>query len=705
MQIIVVGLLGLLLITSTVVVAQRNPGDVIFELQTNPSYRDILDSSALSTSGSYQARSRNNAGVYMKGESEAKIRNYYVLSCIYFATNAVSNPRTENDMPGERVPSWDRSDQWLFNKDYCQWYGIRCDDEQNVVDIDLHSNNLHGSWPNEVALLSDSLKLIELFNNFYLYSIQPKWMLKMNNLEFLYFGTTAFEASGASPYLKGCVKLRELDMSNTYWSNGPLLQEAFAPLNDLYYLDIGDNKYDTTSYSLPNALRYSQSLEDLYMDNVLFTPNKPDLGVLTSIPALFETWNDYTQFSGGLPASLGQLTNLKSFSCSYCGLTGPLPSELANTQIDRLWLFGNRLSGRIPNSWGTGLRNLQYLYLESNELTGSVPDSLCDLRNTNNGGGKLSLLGLDCDTTIGDSTTVSCPCCTCCGPMCGNVQSAGPSVEAPATSGGMSFCFSGDSLVTVENRGFVKMADLALGDVVMVSNKKYEPIYSFGHKDPDTLVAYLQIVTDHGQSLVISEGHMVVVDGGRKVPASVIKEGDMLLTTADELVAVKSIRSVVRKGAFAPFTDSGTIVVNDIIASNYIAYQRSEYLNIGGINTPLSFQWIAHTFNSMHRLLVMGGFTHETYTAEGVSHWVDIPHKLFSWLLEQNSVIVAFFLIPAIAFFGVASIVETLILNYADPRLSFSLVVGFFIAAAVRRVIANKTTKTLLLSYSPKKLC
>jgi len=677
-------LLILLITTSTFVVSQRNPEDVIFELQTSSEYRNVVDRNALSDRNSYQTRAQRNANAYMQGKTEDQIRNYYVLSCIYIATNGVSNPRTENDMPGQRIPRWTRSDQWIINPDYCRWRGVKCDRNDNVREIDLHSNNLHGSWPNEVALLGDSLELLELFDNYYLYSIEPKWMLKMSELQFLYFGTTSFEARGASPYLKGCTELRELDMSNCYWSNGPLLQEAFQPLTELYYLDIGDNKYDTSSYSLPNALRFSQSLENLYMDNVLWSPSRPTLDIITSIPLLYETWNDYTQFSGGLPTTLGRLRQLRSFSCAYCGLTGSLPSQLSNTNIDRLWLFGNRLSGRIPSSWGN-LDDLKYLYLESNQLSGSAPSSLCSL--SENQGGDLAELGMDCHSTIG------CSCCTCCGAACGNIITGSPTSGPPSGGGGMAFCFSGDSLVTVKNKGLVTMSDLLLGDNVMVSNNKYEPVYSFGHKNPDTSVSYLQIGTVPGQSLVLSEGHMITVDGGGKVPASTIKEGDMLLTATDELAVVKYIRGVERKGAFAPFTTSGTIVVNDIVASNYIAYQSSENLHIGGIDTTLSFQWLAHTFNSMHRLMVMGGSTNETYTTDGVSVWVDIPHKLFSWVLQQNSIIVAISLIPAIAIFGISSFIETLILN-TDSRLSFSLVLCLLFVVR-RAVFATKKTKVL----------
>lgn len=208
----------------------------------------------------------------------------------------------------------------------------------------------------------------------------------------------------------------------------------------------------------------------------------------------------------------------------------------------------------------------------------------------------------------------------------------------PLTSRIPGFCFSGESTVKVQNKGSVKMTDLTLGDIVQVASGKYEPIYSFGHKDSQGQVEFLQIRTSIN-NLEISLDHMVITKGGSYIPASMVKKGDLLLTATEDLAEVTSITTVVRQGAFAPFTTSGTIVVNGILASNYIAYQRSEYLKMGGLETPFTFQWIAHTFNSIHRLARMAGITGESYGEGGISSWVDLPHKIMLWALKQNAII------------------------------------------------------------------
>jgi Hint module len=222
------------------------------------------------------------------------------------------------------------------------------------------------------------------------------------------------------------------------------------------------------------------------------------------------------------------------------------------------------------------------------------------------------------------------------------------------------------------------MWDLAIGDMVKVADNKYEPVYSFGHKEAGLESDFISISTKGSRkALEMSEDHMVVVEGGRNVPASMIAVGDMLVTSSGELAAVKSIRIVTRMGAFAPFTRSGSIVVNDLVVSNYVAFNGSEYFKIAGVETPFSFQWLAHIFNSVHRVAYMMGFKGETYTEVGVSHWVEAGHNAAGWLLEQNPFVMLCVLLAGIIFFGTVSIIEAALLS---PVTTAALVAGAVLA-------------------------
>mmetsp|Transcript_2264 Transcript_2264/g.5289 ORF Transcript_2264/g.5289 Transcript_2264/m.5289 type:complete len:182 (-) Transcript_2264:9-554(-) len=175
------------------------------------------------------------------------------------------------------------------------------------------------------------------------------------------------------------------------------------------------------------------------------------------------------------------------------------------------------------------------------------------------------------------------------------------------TNEGFEICFSGRSQVEVQGRGQVDMKDLKIGDLVLVENNKFEPVYSFGHINHSTETEYLQIFTQSSRHpLEMSSDHMVFVEGRRSVPASSVQVGDKLIVGTDShtLTKVVTIKEIVRRGMYAPFTKSGTIVVNGILASCFVSFQGKEYLHIGDVATPLSYHWLAHTIISLQRWLV-----------------------------------------------------------------------------------------------------
>ncbi len=43
---------------------------------------------------------------------------------------------------------WDINDNWRSDSvQHCEWYGIKCDSTDRVIEIDLHLNNLYGQIP------------------------------------------------------------------------------------------------------------------------------------------------------------------------------------------------------------------------------------------------------------------------------------------------------------------------------------------------------------------------------------------------------------------------------------------------------------------------------------------------------------------------------------------------------------------------------
>ena len=201
---------------------------------------------------------------------------------------------------------------------------------------------------------------------------------------------------------------------------------------------------------------------------------------------------------------------------------------------------------------------------------------------------------------------------------------------------GFSFeCFSGETTVAVKSRGRIQMKDLQLGDHVLVSieDENYKPVYSFGHRNATASAKYIQL---HPSNLELSPNHMVFLEGIVAVPASMVRIGDRLQGGT----SVSALRNITRRGMYAPFTPSGTIVVNGVIASSYVAFQDSGVLAIGSISTGISYQWLAHTFQLPHRIWCyrLGNCREERYTKTGISTWVSWPLEASVWLLRQHLV-------------------------------------------------------------------
>ena len=86
------------------------------------------------------------------------------------------------------------------------------------------------------------------------------------------------------------------------------------------------------------------------------------------------------RLEGGIPATMGNLTNLEILSLDDNQLSGTIPTELGNlTNLEFLYLNDNQLSGTIPTEL-ENLTNLQHLFLSENALLeGTLPLVLTEL--------------------------------------------------------------------------------------------------------------------------------------------------------------------------------------------------------------------------------------------------------------------------------------------------------------------------------------
>jgi len=330
----------------------------------------------------------------------------YALACIYVATNEVQNAFTDSTF-GADIPvfPWQNTNGWLTAPNECEWNGITCDSNNHVTAINLRNNILTGTMPPETGLIK-TLTSLNLYNN-YFYNVGDEgnnWLGELTNLEKLYIGSTSFLYDGIPPAIGKLTNLIDFDCSYTLYL-GPLRGEIFENMNQLEYLYIGGNSYNS---SIPEDITNLPNLQFFYAEdsNII-----GDLSFMVGMPKISELWiDDNPMLTGALPTSLGTLVTLESFSATGCGLTGPIPMELGLlTGMQQMWLYGNALSGEIPTQLGA-LSDMRRLGIQQNDLSGSMPSEICNRRV----GGVLEELEADCNGEV------SCPtdCCTCCGDDC-----------------------------------------------------------------------------------------------------------------------------------------------------------------------------------------------------------------------------------------------------------------------------------------------
>ncbi len=138
------------------------------------------------------------------------------------------------------------------------------------------------------------------------------------------------------------------------------------------------------------------------------------------IPAFSSTALRFVDLSnnglnGSIPEIIFESDALEVIYLSNNTITGTIPGNILNATLLRdFWIDGNLLTGTIPNPEKDDLPSISEVLLDSNRLSGPVPDGLCYLRAILEG---FVSLHADCIPRIGiDLPNNICAegCCTAC---------------------------------------------------------------------------------------------------------------------------------------------------------------------------------------------------------------------------------------------------------------------------------------------------
>lgn len=333
--------------------------------------------------------------------------------------------------------TWTNSENWLSDTDVCLWYSTKpskaCNDEKMFVHLELDNNNVQGTIPVELSGIKalQSLSISNPIDTFIEGRIPPEFGAMTNMETFVLSGN---KLTGTLPTSLGdWSNLRMLNLNGNRFTG--TIPRAYS-FRSLTSLDLGDNLlygdvpaslFSTSSKLVklvlaknslrgrfPASLGELSSLETLQAadnewnqfplevtllsslvqldlsGNVFGGLLPPQIGNLSSLRELFLNG---CNFSGGIPPELSNLTNLERIlDLSDNSLLGTIPSSLGNlVNLRRLFLQNNKLSGGVPSTFAS-MTNIKSIRLESNSLTGTVPEVVCDFYE------KVKPVGfIDCD--------------------------------------------------------------------------------------------------------------------------------------------------------------------------------------------------------------------------------------------------------------------------------------------------------------------
>ncbi|XP_075643912.1 putative receptor-like protein kinase At3g47110 [Castanea sativa] len=299
------------------------------------------------------------------------------------------------DSPLNVLASWNDS----FH--FCHWVGVTCGNKhQRVISLDLKNNKLVGTISPHIGNLS-FLRSLNLASNSF-HGVIPSKVGYLTRLGYLNLSYNPILGGEIPANLSHCSNLQYLDLRYNDLVQGipselgflsklqklilhhNHLSGRFPPsLGNLSSLQILSFHYNNLEGEIPNTVAQMKSLTSFRVSenhlSGVFPPSLYNLSLLTRISL------SYNNFTGNLNPDLGiALQNLQLLWIGGNQFTGTIPVSLSNaSDIQDLDIVGNQFTGTIPMSFGN-LQNLQRFGAYSNLLGNNSVDDLSFLSSLNN---------------------------------------------------------------------------------------------------------------------------------------------------------------------------------------------------------------------------------------------------------------------------------------------------------------------------------
>ncbi|CAB9503435.1 Leucine Rich Repeat [Seminavis robusta] len=362
-------------------------------------------------SAQYQAFRWLREDPFIYGYSEQRILQRYALMTVFYSTAGPTQWFNKTGWGSYHLHecAWFQNQEFALKSFVGKLYpgflrgfleplpDSQCDKQGLYQHLWLDQNHLVGSLPEELYSLT-SLKTLSAGLN-PLYGSLSSYIGQLTELQGLVIFTTGL--SGSIPKEIGSMSSFKVIGLNDNKLEGSIPDELWQ-LSSLDSLVLGRNEKlrgtipssigtfpklrwllineCNLSGSIPKELGQATSLEWLVLlGNQLSGTLSSELGALSKLWIVSLSGN---LLQGTLPSQLGLLTSSYRMTLRHNFFTGTLPSELGIPPLQWLVLESNQLSGTIPSAF-SGLSNLEFISLGNNSFTGEIPSEF----------GLLTLLG------------------------------------------------------------------------------------------------------------------------------------------------------------------------------------------------------------------------------------------------------------------------------------------------------------------------
>lgn len=128
-------------------------------------------------------------------------------------------------------------------------------------------------------------------------------------------------------------------------------------------------------------------------------------------------------------------------------------------------------------------------------------------------------------------------------------------------------CFPADAKVEVKGRGIVSMKELKIKDAVSVGGGAYEEVFGFTHRDESVKTKMVEIVTEKGKNIKMSEGHLIKTGGVWKEAGHLILDDELETESGKERII--KLRFTKTEGLYNPQVIGGELIVDGVKVSCY----------------------------------------------------------------------------------------------------------------------------------------